>query len=448
MDGFARDRLFPAGDHSSTSGAVFGARARPVAAGRAQSCRDSISTMKTRSTPTVRHQDPRGPTPQPGPQPAAHGAIESGGDAAARYRDLAAASDQPVIVCVDGIIRLANEAVATVAGSTSGPDGLVARPIADFVDMSSIPASVPMTAPMQYVDIDVTRPGGSRTPMRVAWMHCRFEGRDAIQIVMRDPAPRREAVREVPILLRHDPLTDMPNRVEFRDRLAGAFARAERNKRLVAVVALNIDRFRNINAAHGSDAGDEVLQAIAARLVGTIRKADSAARIDGDEFALILEGIEQRSQAAVAVNRVLTAIRQPIALHSTHVSVTASAGIAACPADSDDVDALLRLVDIALFAMKGAGGNGFRFYGAEMESQSVRDLARREQTLKRIESLAAREREVMDLLVEGHSNKAIGSQLGVSPNVIDVQRSKVMLKMRAESVPDLVRMVTEARSVR
>ena len=363
-------------------------------------------------------------------------------DAESRYFDLARVCDQPVIVCTGSAIRFANDAAVGVLGATRA-EQVMGQPIGTFISLATVAATDPAAGHANLVEVDLDRLDRSRTKICVAWMPCRYEGHDSVQILMRDLIAWRRLERQLQFLSQHDVLTEIPNRTEFRDRLGGAIARAQRNNRLVAVMAINIDRFREVNAAYGHDAADLVLQTCASRLIASIRKADSAARIGADEFALILEAIDERSQAAVVANRVLDALREPIDAAGKAVSITVSAGIAAFPVDADQLGKLLRMVDVAMYAAKSAGGNGFRFYFADMESQTRRDEARRTQIALRMKTLTPREREVMEVLVEGNSNKAVGYLLGASPRTIENHRAKVMQKMQAESMPDLVRMVLE-----
>ena len=378
--------------------------------------------------------------------------VDAAEDAIARYLDLARACDQPVVVCTEALIRFVNDAAVVALGASTAGE-LLARRIDECIDLAAIDTSQAASQPVEYVEVDVSRIDGSAVRMGVASMRCRLDGHDAVQILLRHPvlAPRSGERRIQPVQLsttRHDLLTEMPTRVELRDRLVGAIARAQRSGRSVALVAVNVDRMDDVNAQHGHDMGDAVLQIVAERLAKSIRQADSLARIDGDEFGLILEGLADRAQSTIVGNRVVAAMRELISIGKTQVRLTVSAGIAASPTDASDSDGLLRLADVALFASKAAGGNSCRFYSAELERMTPRDQARREQIIERIDTLTPDEREVLDVLIEGNPKAAIGRMLSASAQTIDAHRSRILQKMRAQSLPDLIRMVVEARGGR
>ena len=363
-------------------------------------------------------------------------------DAEARYRDLAMTSDQAVMVTTAGTVVFANDAAIGLLGATQAPQ-VVGQPVAEFFEVP--PGGVERRAggPAPYAETTVKRLDSAAVAISAAFLPCRYEGRESLQILLRDLGERQKLEGRLQFLVRHDILTELPNRTEFRDRLVGAMARAKRSARQVAVMLINVDRFKQINARHGIEAGDLVLREVAQRLKDSVRQADSVARIAGDEFGLILEAIDQREQAAVVANRVLARLKEPVDLGETKLDISGSAGIAAYPSDAPDIDTLLRITDVAMYAAKEGGRGTFRFYFPELEAMTHRDEARREQIAKRMQKLTDREREVMDVLVAGNSNKAIAYLLGASPRTIENHRAKVMEKMQADSLPDLVRMVLD-----
>jgi diguanylate cyclase (GGDEF)-like protein len=159
----------------------------------------------------------------------------------------------------------------------------------------------------------------------------------------------------------HDPLTDLPNRMLFADRLSGGIARARRESRRLALIYIDIDRFKPVNDRYGHGAGDALLKAIAERLRAILRASDTVARLGGDEFAAILENVDSRADAEA-----LTALMQqtlsrpfglPLAGHpaAIDVQVGASLGLAMYPDDGRDDEALIAHADARMYALKNAG---------------------------------------------------------------------------------------------
>lgn len=160
----------------------------------------------------------------------------------------------------------------------------------------------------------------------------------------------------------HDPLTNLPNRALFSDRLTLAIARTRRNKETLAVLFLDLDEFKHVNDTLGHTMGDQLLKVMAARLAGCVRACDTVARFGGDEFTLLLSGINRPENTANVADKILESVRQPLKLESHEVNVTASIGIALCPGDGGDVETLLKNADIAMYRAKGCGKDNYQFY--------------------------------------------------------------------------------------
>ena len=257
---------------------------------------------------------------------------------------------------------------------------------------------------------------------------------------------RRQLESQVRFLTAHDALTELPNRSQFRELLDSAMARANRSNAPVALLVLDLDRFQSVNATIGHQAADRALKKLAERIRNAARKGDTVARIGGDEFAVVLEGELDKKQIAMLAQRQIDCIAKPIeSAGNSEVALTASIGISLFPNDARDVDMLLRNADIAMYYAKERGRNNHQFYSPELERLTRRDDLRRNEVSQRLARLTPREREVLDLLVEGKASKMIAYLLGASTRTIDVHRARVMEKMEADSLADLVRCVLEHR---
>ncbi|HJW02768.1 MAG TPA: EAL domain-containing protein [Azospira sp.] len=192
--------------------------------------------------------------------------------------------------------------------------------------------------------------------------------------VLNDVTARKEAEGQLAFLANHDSLTNLPNRSLFDDRLRQALARADRGNGF-AVCFIDLDRFKLVNDSLGHAAGDAVLIEVAKRLGGVCRGADTLARLAGDEFVMLLEGMGNAGVAAGIARRVLAALAPPIHAGGRDIDVAASLGLALYPDDGNDIESLLRNADAAMYAAKAAGRNTFRFYDEAMNRQASQRLA-------------------------------------------------------------------------
>ena len=199
-----------------------------------------------------------------------------------------------------------------------------------------------------------------------------------------DITERQRAEQRIAHMARHDALTDLPNRVLFRERLAEALAGVGRGAKL-AVLYLDLDRFKGVNDTLGHPMGDELLKVVAGRLRHCVRDADTVARVGGDEFAIIQTDIEQPLDTAVLARRIGEAVRAPYDLAGHAVVVDTSIGIAIAPNDGIEPDGLLKAADMALYGAKADGRGTYRFFEAAMD---MRMKARRELEIALRQALA------------------------------------------------------------
>jgi len=359
-------------------------------------------------------------------------------DVEERYLDLLTAFPWPVLVHSEWSVVVANPAAVDMVGA-HGAEQLIGRPVCEVIALQpeQLHAPPPGSVPVYSASV-LTRADGSRVQVSVATIPCRYRGRSGAQIVIRPTAE----VHQLPSMhRRHDSLTGLPNRSDFRDRLVAAMARGGREERIVGVMMLDLDRIADINARFGFAAGDSLLQQVARRLEAITRRGDTLARIGGDEFGVILEGVQQREQLPLIGNRFLNEFQVPFTLHDTLVPVRASIGISDYPAAGRDIDALLRTAEVAMYTAKGEGRNTFCVYTPQLDEKLQHTHRVRAALATRFETLTAREQEVADEMVAGKSSKVIAQVLGCSYRTIEAHRANIMRKMSVDSLPDLVRVM-------
>jgi diguanylate cyclase (GGDEF)-like protein len=168
-------------------------------------------------------------------------------------------------------------------------------------------------------------------------------------------------------LLGRDPLSGLANRLLFGQRLDGALAALPEADSALAVLFIDLDRFKDVNDTYGHKAGDELIQLVAQRLVNVIRSTDTLARFGGDEFAIIQTGLRSAADAEGLAKRILDALTQPFAISDTQVIVGASIGVALAPENGNSRETLMRLADTALYQAKSEGRNRYSFFQARMD---------------------------------------------------------------------------------
>ncbi len=232
---------------------------------------------------------------------------------------------------------------------------------------------------------------------------------------LQDISERRAAEQEISFLQNYDSLTQLPNRNLFRDRLDFALQSAQRHGRVLAILAVDLDRFKRVNDTLGHVAGDRLLQVVAERLAQCVRTSDAVmrperdlavSRLGGDEFTLMLSDIERAEDAMTVVQRIYDAFAEPISVDGNVMYASASIGISVYPHDGTDADALLRNADAAMHAAKESGGGTYQYYGEAMNKASFNRLAL-EHDLRR-----ALEREEFELFYQPKVNLVDGQVVG------------------------------------
>ncbi|WP_020654782.1 putative bifunctional diguanylate cyclase/phosphodiesterase [Massilia niastensis] len=192
--------------------------------------------------------------------------------------------------------------------------------------------------------------------------------------VVKDISRRKQAEEALVRLASHDALTGLPNRVLLRDRLAQAIVHAHRSSTEVAVMFIDLDRFKHVNDSLGHEAGDQMIIEIARRLAASLRESDTVARQGGDEFVVVLPELNGADDAATVARKLLDNLFQPLVLCGQEVFPAASIGIAMYPHDGADSATLLKSADNAMYRAKGKGGNHYCFYVPDMGAQAYEHL--------------------------------------------------------------------------
>ena len=186
--------------------------------------------------------------------------------------------------------------------------------------------------------------------------------------VARDITERKLAEERISFQAYHDLLTQLPNRALFKDRLSVALSQAQRSARRVAVLFIDLDRFKLVNDSLGHAEGDELLKGVAARLQSCVRRSDTLARLGGDEFTILLPDLTDADDAAMISQKVIDELRRPMLVGGQEIRPTASIGIALYPDDSTEAESLVKHADIAMYHVKAEGKDGYAFFSSDMNT--------------------------------------------------------------------------------
>jgi diguanylate cyclase (GGDEF)-like protein/PAS domain S-box-containing protein len=188
-------------------------------------------------------------------------------------------------------------------------------------------------------------------------------------VAFRDVSAARATSVEMSHLAQHDSLTDLPNRILFKDRLTQAIALAVRQDKQLAVMFLDLDHFKKINDSLGHGVGDQLLQSVAKRLVTCVRRTDTVSRLGGDEFVILLSQVARGDDAAVSARKIIRALAAPHIIDNKSLDINVSLGISRFPIDGPDAETLMDNADTAMYDAKEHGRNNFQFFRLDMHAR-------------------------------------------------------------------------------
>jgi len=305
------------------------------------------------------------------------GALDAIKESEERFRRLVELSLDGIAILVRRRFVFINPAGCEMLGCLT-PDDLIGRQMRDFVQRESdelfdeqMDHAERSGSSAPWIEERLSR--GDRTSLEVELGVSRFvyRGEQALQVIFRDITERKLAKARLESLAHYDSLTSLPNRVLFFDRLQHAVTEAKRYQHALALMFLDLDRFKQINDTLGHAAGDAVLIESGRRLKECVRGCDMVARMGGDEFTVILSKLAEEADAAVVADRIIEAFSLPFDIEGERASVGVSIGICAYPSYQADLDGMVRRADLALYRAKEGGRNGYCFYSEELQIKAT-----------------------------------------------------------------------------
>jgi diguanylate cyclase (GGDEF)-like protein/PAS domain S-box-containing protein len=287
-------------------------------------------------------------------------------------------SDAVFVTSPEGIVKSCNEAAQRLLGYQEAD--LLDKPLVSFIDEVHLNAFDLTNSAPEARETVLRTASGQTIPVSMASSSItthdpQFQGNI---YVARNITERKRAERRIRYLARYDTLTKMPNRMQFQHLLQQAIARARRNQRSVALLYLDLDRFKEVNDTFGHAAGDRTLEILSERLTRNLSKDTVIGRLAGDEFAMFIDDlpvdVDNRASIAGLARTLLDEISRTFYVNQQEVYLTASVGVAICPYDAENVIDLIRNADAAMYHSKQNGGNSCAFYVPEMNAAAVERL--------------------------------------------------------------------------
>ncbi|SFH01421.1 PAS domain S-box-containing protein/diguanylate cyclase (GGDEF) domain-containing protein [Methylobacterium gossipiicola] len=288
-----------------------------------------------------------------------------------RMRLLGDLAHEVLLIHRDGQVLEVNSAGSRLFGRPI--EDIIGRPILDLFSEAGAPALTrrahQRSEDLQPEEFEAQTATGLLVPVELSCRRIEFGGEPATAVALRDLSALRRDEARIRHLALHDALTDLPNRYLMEQRIGHALDVATASGETIAIIYLDLDRFKPINDLHGHATGDALLVQVAKRLLSELRASDTLARIGGDEFVVVLSPVPSPAHVSEVTGRLIAGLARPFHLDLQIVTIGASAGIALYPQDGRTVESLLRAADTALYRVKDEGRGGLRFFEASMNAQ-------------------------------------------------------------------------------
>jgi diguanylate cyclase (GGDEF)-like protein/PAS domain S-box-containing protein len=285
-----------------------------------------------------------------------------------RLRQIADSAFEGLMIHRDGVIIDANAAFTGMVGLPK--DQIIGRSVLDFAAQQDI-AHVKERLATGQNDLEecaFRAANGTVLPVEVLARDIEYGGKPAKVVALRDISERKKAAEQLEYLAHHDPLTGLANRSLLRERISASIALAEKSGESLALLLLDLDRFKAVNDLHGHPIGDQVLVRVAARLRAAARGAELIARLGGDEFVILLSAADAAGASEVA-QRVIATLLEPLEIGAPFVQINTSIGISLYRQHGSTADELLKNADTALYAAKRAGRGTARLFDPAMDAE-------------------------------------------------------------------------------
>ncbi len=213
---------------------------------------------------------------------------------------------------------------------------------------------------LKYENFPLETKNGRHLDVEIESTVCKINENRIVHCNIRDTTDRKRLERELRLVATHDTMTGLPNRTLFRDRAQIALLHAQRSKKKVAILSLDLDKFNTVNETLGNAVGDNLLKAAADRMTGLLRKSDTVARVGGDEFAVVIPEIEDLAAVDKVNHKIVDAFRHHFLVNGHKILVTVSIGTSVFPDDGRDIDTLTNCADKCMYYVRSNGCNNYR----------------------------------------------------------------------------------------